>query len=203
MSNLLDLIKGRKSVRSFDANGISAEDLEKLEKYACEITNPFGIPTEFVFLDASAHGLSSPVISGEKLYVCGTVKKQKFADVAFGYSFEKLVLYAWSLGIGTTWIGGTMKRGIFEKAIRLKEDEMMPCISPLGYPSPKKSIKETLMRKGISADSRKSTKELFFEKTFETPLDPEKKKEINDIMEMVRWAPSAVILVNVNNCSIC
>lgn len=27
-----------------------------------------------------------------------------------GYSFEKLVLFAWSLGIGTVWIGGTMKR---------------------------------------------------------------------------------------------
>ena len=137
MSNLLDLIKGRKSVRSFDGNGISAENLEKLKEFSLGISNPFGITVQFIFLDALEHGLSSPVISGEKIYVCGTVKKQKYADVAFGYSFEKLVLYAWSLGIGTTWIGGTMNRETFEKAARLREDEMMPCVSPLGYPSSK------------------------------------------------------------------
>jgi nitroreductase len=75
------------------------------------------------------------VITGEKLYVAGKVEKGPYADVAFGYSFERLVLYAWSLGIGTTWIGGTMKRELFEKAAGLSDGEMMPCVSPLGYPA--------------------------------------------------------------------
>lgn len=192
MGVLLDMIRGRKSVRSFDGRKITAEDRNKLEGYAAEISNPFGIPVEFTFLDAEEHGLSSPVISGEKLYVAGKVKKGPYADAAFGYSFEKLVIYAWSLGIGTTWIGGTMKREVFEQAAGLQEGEMMPCISPLGYPAKKRSVRETLMRKGVGADKRMPSEKIFFDGSFDNPLTGKEKEDIDDLIEMVRWAPSAV-----------
>ena len=192
MSELLSIIKGRKSVRSFDGKPLSLTDREKLEQYAAKITNPFGIPVSFVFLDSDAYGLSSPVLLGEKLYVAGKVEKKPYADAAFGFSFEKLVLYAWSLGIGTTWIGGTMKREDFEKAAGLAEGEMMPCVSPLGYPAEKKSAREVLMRKGVGADKRMPAEKLFFDNTFDTPLSKEGKEVPSDLIEMVCWAPSAV-----------
>lgn len=192
MGSLSELIRTRKSVRSFDGRELQRKDLDKLRMYASEIENPFGIPVEFVFLDAGMYGLSSPVLSGEKYFVCGKVAKKPYADVAFGFAFEKLVLYAWSLGIGTTWIGGTMKRSAFEKAAGLKKDFMMPCISPLGYPSGKRSLQETVMRKAIGADSRMAADKLFFEGNFSTPLKGPEKEKIEDLIEMVRWAPSAV-----------
>ena len=133
-----------------------------------------------------------PVLSGETLYVAGMVKKGAYADAAFGFSFEKLVLYAWSLGIGTTWIGGTMKRELFERAAGLAEDEMMPCMSPLGYPAKKRSIRETMMRKGVGADARLRVDQLFFDGAWDSPLDVDASDELRDLAEMVRWAPSAV-----------
>ena len=192
MGSLSELIRTRKSVRSFDGRELQRKDLDKLRMYASEIENPFGIPVEFVFLDAGMYGLSSPVISGEKYYVMGKVAKKPYADVAFGFAFEKLVLYAWSLGIGTTWIGGTMKRSAFEKAAGLKKGFMMPCISPLGYPSGKRSLQETVMRKAIGADSRMEAGKLFFEGNFSTPVSGPEKEKIEDLIEMVRWSPSAV-----------
>ena len=192
MSELLNIIKSRKSVRSFDGKPLSAEDRNKLEQYMEAIANPFGVPVRFVLLDAKGNGLSSPVLTGETMYVAGIVKKGNYADVAFGFSLEKLVLYAWSLGIGTTWIGGTMKRELFEQAAGVSDDEMMPCMSPLGYPAKKHSVKETLMRKGVGADSRLSTDKLFFDRTWSVPLNAEDSDELCDLMEMVRWAPSAV-----------
>ena len=192
MTDLKDLIKSRRSVRTFDGNKLSREDREKLTEYIGGISNPFGIPIEFVLLDAEEKGLSSPVIAGERLYVAGKVAKVPYADVAFGYSFEQLVLYAWSMGIGTTWIGGTMKRELFEKAAGLKDGEMMPCVSPLGYPAEKKSVRETVMRKGVGADKRSPAEKIFFDRDFDTPLSGKKKDEIADLIEMVRWAPSAV-----------
>ncbi len=192
MTDLLTVIKGRKSVRTFDPQPISNEDKEKLEQYIQTITDPFDIPVRFMLLDAKEFGLSSPVLTGESLYVAGIVKKMPYADVAFGFAFEKLVLYAWSLGIGTTWIGGTMKRELFEQAARLAEGEMMPCMSPLGYPAKKRSLREIMMRKGIAADSRISAEKLFFDGTFDTVLPAEKQAKIGDLIEMVRWAPSAV-----------
>ena len=192
MTNLLKTIMGRKSVRSFDGKPLSAEDRERLERYVRSIGNPFGIPVRFVLLDAKAHGLTSPVLSGETLFVAGKVDKVPHADVAFGYSFEKLVLYAWSLGIGTTWIGGTMKRELFEQAAGLSEGEMRPCVSPLGYPAKKRSIRETMMRRGVGADSRMPAEKLFFDGAWDAALPSEKQAAIADLIEMVRWAPSAV-----------
>ena len=192
MTELLKIIQSRKSVRSFDGRPLSARDREKLEVYIRTIRNPFGIPVRFVLLDAGEYGLSSPVLTGETLFVAGKVDKLPLADVAFGYSFEKLVLYAWSLGIGTTLIGGTMKREMFENAAGVSEGEMMPCVSPLGYPAKRRSIRETMMRKGVGADTRLPAEKLFFDEKWDKALPPEKQSEIADLIEMVRWAPSAV-----------
>ena len=113
----------RKSVRTSDGNPLRAEDLEKLQAFAATIENPFGIPVSFVFLDAKEQGLSSPVLTGEPMYVAGKVAKVPYGDVAFGFAMEQLLLYAWSLGIGSVWIGGTMKREAFEKAAGLGAGE--------------------------------------------------------------------------------
>ena len=192
MTELLKIIRGRKSVRSFDGRPVSAEDRERLARYMETIGNPFGIPVRFVLLDAGEYGLSSPVLSGESLYVAGMVDRVPGAEAAFGFSFEKLVLFAWSLGIGTTWIGGTMKRELFERAAGLSEGEMMPCVSPLGYPAKKRSIREAMMRRGVGADTRLPADRIFFDGAWGTPLPPEKRANLEDLMEMVRWAPSAV-----------
>ena len=192
MTELLQTIMGRKSVRSFDGTPVSTENLEKIEQYIRDIENPFGVPVRFVLLDAEKNGLSSPVLNGETLYAAGIVSKAPHAEEAFGFSFEKLVLYAWSLGIGTTWIGGTMKREVFERAAGLKEGEMMPCVSPLGYPAKKRGFRETMMRKAVGADNRMPAEKIFFEGDWGTGLSPEKQAEIADLIEMVRWAPSAV-----------
>ncbi|MCR4739779.1 MAG: nitroreductase family protein [Lachnospiraceae bacterium] len=190
MNDLKEIIKGRKSVRTYDGQKLSDEHLRLIREFIETITNPFDISVDFVLMDAKKNGLSSPVLSGEPMYAAGKVLKKPYADVAFGYSFEKLVLYAGSLGIGTVWIGGTMKRELFEKAAGLKEGEMMPCVSPLGYPADKRSLKETMMRKGIGADSRIPAEKLFFDGAWGNPLRPD--KEMADILEMVRLSPSAV-----------
>ena len=189
MNDLAELIRTRRSVRTFDGNTLSDTHRKLIEDYIKDIPNPFGIPVEFVLLDAKECGLSSPVLAGEQLYVAGMVDKKPYADVAYGYSFEKLVLYAWSLGIGTVRIGGTMKRELFEKAAGLKDGRMMPCVSPLGYPA-KKSLKEVMMRKGVGADTRIPADRLFFDGAWDRPLIPA--ADVCDALEAVRLAPSAV-----------
>ena len=67
----------------------------------------------------------------------------------------------------------------------------MPCMSPLGYPAQKMSIRETMMRKGVKADERKPASELFFDRDFFIPLK-EENPAAAEALEMVRLAPSAV-----------
>lgn len=189
--DMMELIRTRKSVRTFDGKAVTENDIKKLTEYIKTITNPYDIPVEFVLLDAKEHGLSSPVIQRETLYVAGKVPLTEHCAEAFGYSFERLVLYAWSLGIGTTWIGGTMKREMFEKEAGVNSGEIMPCVSPLGYPAKKRSIKEIGMRTAIRADKRIKNEELFFENDFSTPLRTDD-ITIQNALEAVRLAPSAV-----------
>ena len=192
MEHVAELIRTRRSVRTFDGREVNKEDMEKLSAFMEKTDNPYEIPVEYKLLDAKAQGLTCPVVSGTNLYVGARIKRVPHAEEAFGYSVEKLVLYAWSLGIGTVWIGGTMGRDAFERAMELGEDEMMPCMSPLGYPAKKMAIKESMMRKAVKADSRVPFETLFFDGSFDVPLTEEKAGRLTEALEMVRWAPSAV-----------
>lgn len=191
MEHIETLVRGRRSVRTFSGRP-GPEDLGRLTSFLERIDNPYGIPVEFKLLDGSQRKLTCPVVSGTDLFVGGKVKKAPHGEEAFGYSFETLVLYAQSLGIGTVWIGGTMDRPAFEEAMELAADERMPCMSPIGYPAEKLSVREGLMRKGIKADSRAPFDALFFDGGFGTPLTPEKAGKLARPLELVRRAPSAV-----------
>ena len=192
MENITELVRGRRSVRTFDGEDLRTEDLKKLSSFMVGLKNPYEIPVECKLLDARQQALKCPVVSGTDLYVGAKTKKVPHIEEAFGYSFEMLVLYAQSLGIGTVWIGGTMDRAAFERAMVLEKDEMMPCMSPLGYPAKKMSIKESMMRKGIKADSRNPFETIFFDGAFGVSLTSEKAGSLAHPLEMVRWAPSAV-----------
>ena len=192
MENITKIIRQRRSVRTFDGNEINTDDINKLTSFMEKIENPYGIPIEFKFLDGKKQTLSCPVVTGTDLYVGAKVPRVPHMEEAFGYSFEMLVLYAWSVGIGTVWIGGTMDRSAFERAMALGENELMPCMSPLGYPSEKRSVRETMMRKAIKADSRSPFETIFFDGTFDVPLTKEAAGRLGEPLEMVRLAPSAV-----------
>ena len=187
----MDHIRGRRSVRTFSGEPLRQEDAQKITAFAETADNPYGLPITWTLLDTKTTGLSSPVIVGEDTYIAGKMRRAPHAEEAFGYSFEQIVLFAESIGLGTTWIAGTMDRSAFEKAVSLQPDEVMPCVSPLGYPAPKLSVREALMRKGVKADSRFPFSALFFDGSFDCPLSAENAGKWQTALEAVRLAPSA------------
>lgn len=191
--NIIDAIKDRKSVRTFDkTKDLDLNLLEEIKEYMNTRINPYGLKINWYLLNKDEYKLSSPVIVGEKYYILGKMKKEKYAEEAFGYEFEDIILYLKTKNIGTTWMAGTFDRTLFEKAINLKEDELMPCVSPIGYISKKMSMREKLMRKGIKADTRYDFNELFYLNDFNNKLDQINLEKYKDILELVRLAPSAV-----------
>lgn len=194
MGKLNDVIKKRRSVRTYDGKPLSEEEIAKILAFAETADNPFGLPVEFRILHGKENGLSCPVVTGTDLYLGVKMKRVPEFEEAYGYSFEKVVLYIESLQIGTVWVGGTMNRDAFEKAIELADDEVMPCMTPLGYIADKMSMREKMMRKGVKADKRINASELFFSGDFSSPftLDQAAASLLADALEAVRWAPSAV-----------
>ena len=190
--DILETISKRRSVRTFDGSGLTAEDTQKIIDCAAKAGNPYGLPITWKLLDAKESGLTSPVIVGTDTYIAGKMQRASHAEEAFGYSFERIVLFAESIGVGTTWIAGTMNRAAFEQAMEVGEGEVMPCVSPLGYPAKKPSLREAMMRRGIKADSRLDFVELFFDGNVEKPLTRETAGRLLTPLEAVRLAPSAV-----------
>ena len=47
MSDLQQVVMGRKSVRTYDGRKLTPEDKQKVTEYAATITNPFDIGVEF------------------------------------------------------------------------------------------------------------------------------------------------------------
>lgn len=189
---ILEAVHSRRSVRTFDGAALRPEDAQKLMDCAGKADNPYEIPIIWKLLDAKEHGLTSPVIVGTDRFLAGKLRHVPHAEEAFGYSFEKVVLYAESLGLGTTWIAGTMNRSAFEQAMEVADDEVMPCVSPIGYPAKKMSVREVMMRKGVRADSRSAFGELFFDGSFVRPLSKDAAGALYEALEAVRLAPSAV-----------
>jgi len=194
--NVKDAVTWRYSVRSYEKKQPDAELIKKLMDYAATLENPFGpkIRVQLIQKDTAANGEklgTYGVIKGAKLYLGVTVADKPYAMETVGYDFEKLVLYAASLGLGTCWLGGTFNRSAFAEAMEIKEGELFPILSPLGYPAEKKSITEKLMRKMVNADNRLDWGEIFFNGDFSQPL-AEGSSEYAFALEMLRLAPSAV-----------
>ena len=139
----------RRSVRTYDGRLISDEDRQKLQELIERAENPYHIPIEYRFLEPARYGLKSPVLNGETLYLAAKIKRVPHFEEALGYSLESIVLGAWDLGIGAVWIGGTMNREKFEEAMELQPDEVMPCVTPVGYPAKNNALRENMMRKGV------------------------------------------------------
>ena len=189
----------RKSIRTYIEKPLEKADREKISAYIdClkDETTPFRARVRIrifdVDKDINAKDLGTyGVIKNARTYLGVAVNEAEDAMEAVGYVFEKLVLYAASLGLGTCWLGGTFNRGEFAKTMELTGDEFFPIASPIGYPAPKNHTIDKIMRKAIKADSRKSFEEIFFDKSFSVPLSKEASAEYSDILDAVRLAPSA------------
>ncbi|MBC2727719.1 nitroreductase family protein [Desulfosporosinus sp.] len=195
---ITEIIKKRISVRTYSEQPLTSDIKETLLEFFAISKGPFGTPVRYNLIERNlARSRSNAklgtygVIRGASTYVVAVVEKADKDLEDFGYSLENAILFATSLGLGTCWLGGTFKKSEFSKAIEQKEHEILPCISPIGYPSSKRSLIDTAMRFTAGSKNRKEWGELFFSGEFGRPLSIEEAGKYETPLEMVRLAPSA------------
>jgi nitroreductase len=195
---ILDIIKNRHSVRTYNSEILDKELKNKLKEYAAGIKGPFDAKLRLEMIDSLdiAEGAGTKfgtygIIKGAKTFIAAATHKDEYNMEQLGYCLEKLILYAASLGLGTCWMGGTFKRSQFAELVKLKEDEIIPAITPIGRPSDKRAFVDSMMRRVAGSDKRKPWSELFFNGSFDMPLKKEDAGAYADALEMVRLAPSA------------
>jgi nitroreductase len=187
------LIKNRKSCRTFDKKSIEGPKLDEFGKFIKLCSNEtfrFDIIEKSVGPEGQKLGTYG-VIRNARVFVVA-IAKTKTADMCeLGAIFETIVLYGADRGFSSCWLGGTFDRAGFSEMLNISNEEYIPIVIPFGYAAQSKSIIERLMRKLVGSENRRSWNELFFKFSQETPLTPEDAEEYRLPLEMLRLAPSA------------
>jgi nitroreductase len=199
LMTIIEIIRTRKSCRTFNTRAIEPEKLAELKQFlALNTKTPFGSKVGFHLVDFNEMEIgvlknltTYGVIKGARQFIVGTVEKHPRAMEDYGYCMEKNILQATSMGLGTCWLGGTFKRSGFADKILIKEGELLPAISPVGYPRDTRSVVDKMFRYFAASDKRKPWDELFYLYDIETPLDKENSGSFGTALECVRIAPSA------------
>ena len=198
--SVTELIRERSSWRTYYRTPIEEETKARLVEYVSSLgEGPFGASIRIHLVDMP----DSPswktrilgtygMISGGTHFLVGAVKKSEKDLEDYGYVFEKAILFATGLGLGTCWMGGTFNRSTFADKIRQREDEVIPAISPVGYKRPRRGIADAITHRFAHSSSRKPWSDLFFQGNFGTPITESIAHKYSTLLEMVRLAPSAV-----------
>jgi nitroreductase len=196
--SIIEIIRERSSRRSFTPQIVEAEKISALREFFATLEGPFGVKARFMILDTTGWGEGKinalgtyGTIQGAKLFIVGIITRGEHDMEDFGYQFEKIILRATDLGLGTCWIGGVFNRSRFADKVGVREDEVLPAISPLGYPTPKRSVTDSIIRWAAGSRNRRPWHELFFHGSFEVALSDRDAGRYFDPLEMLRLAPSA------------
>jgi nitroreductase len=199
---ITDTIQARRSVRTYDTTPITEQDYASIRDY---IENPdhtegiWGSPVSLTLVPVTSGVTDKGIklgtygfIKNPQAYLIGMCKNTPENMVEYGYIFEKLVLFLTGRSIGTCWLGGAFTRNTFEQEINLRGDEVIPCITPIGYPSEKQRLFfDKTLRYMVKADRKKEWDELFFDSDFAHKLRREAAGWAETPIEMVRLGPSA------------
>ena len=194
--NVKETIKRRVSTRSYEEKSLTKKDKRKLMDFNADLTNPFNVDVkvQYISKDKGAEDVqlgTYGTIRGAKDFLAITVKDQPYAMEAVGYQFENLVLYATDMGLGTVWLAGTFNRKDFKNVIEISDEDLFPCICPVGYPGQKRSFIEKITRASLGSKKRKEWDKLFFLDDFSKSLTKEDAGRYTDALDMLRLAHSA------------
>jgi nitroreductase len=201
MKPIIDIIRKRKSIRTYESKKLSEEDCSKVKEYISNRENrigPFGeeIRLELIFADENESGKGLKIgtygiIVNPQAYIAGCVYNTPKNMVEFGYVMEKMILFLTGLGLGTCWLGGTFDRKTLNAEIIIEDGQIIPSITPVGYPKDREGIKQRAMRFMVKADQRLPWKELFYIGDFSNPISQKMEGILSEPLEMVRLGPSA------------
>lgn len=197
--SVIELIKKRRSVRTFSAKDIDTKNIENINHLLDQHkTGPFGNNMNFSLIKKEFASGSQKVkigtygfITGAQYFIAGEIKDSNYCFEDYGYVLEKIILHLTSMNLGTCWLGGTFNRKILYGALQSDKDELIPAITPVGYIAESKNIRENIIRWVANSNQRFEWEKLFLEGEFSSPLTRNNANEFVLPLEMVRLAPSA------------
>jgi len=196
---IIEIIRARSSWRGYDGRPLEAADRARLEGFLASLgPGPFGNAVRLALVEASAEDraelkklVTYGWIRGARTFLVGAVRRAPRDLEDYGYVFERAVLEATALGLGTCWLATSFNRSGFASKVDLKQGESLPAVSPVGYVAARRTAVDATTRFFARSKKRKPWGELFFDGDFASPLTPARAGPYAEAVEMVRLAPSA------------
>jgi len=197
-NHLQKAIETRKSTRTFQKEPLSPVDIEKISGYLNwpeNLIGPFGYQFEFELLIESEERDKDQIgtygfIKNPQGYILGSSIIETKSLFDYAYVLENIVLYLTAIGVGTCWLGGRFQKQEAMSQLSIKENEIIPAITPIGYPQEKQRLKERMIRSVLQARKRKPEEQLFYYEAFGQPLG-DRAEEFRQALHYVRIGPSA------------
>lgn len=197
--SISDLVKERFSCRTYQRVNIESKTRDLLADFAARANvGPLGTKARFELVSATERDNSAlrglgtyGFISGAAGFVIGAIDKQGDKLEEYGYLLEGIVLYATQLGLGTCWLGGTFTKSSFARKINTRKNEIVPAVVSVGYIAENPRRIETYFRRRVGPKRRLPWERIFFDGSFADALDPGSLDGYKQVLEMVRWSPSA------------
>ena len=197
-SPIVEIIKERRSIRNYKPLVLEDKDKNKIMDYINTLKGPFNTKVRFQLVEESSIAEKSGgkigtygFIKGATTYIAAIAEEEGGYLEDIGYMLEELILYVTDLGLGTCWLGGTFNRGQFSQHLMIKNNEVLPIVTPIGFPKEKMSLMEKAIRFTAGSNNRKPWTELFYNRDFSSPLKENEAGKYGEALEMVRLAPSA------------
>jgi len=190
---MLDAIKKRTSIRSYENKPLTDEDKMIVKEILIDVEKkkgPFNHKAQFFYQDKinddkkkiGTYGF----VKHAPAFIGGVIENTSQAMIDYGFLFEEIILKLTEKDFGTVWLGGTFHRDDFD--IDIKDQHIIPAVSPIGYPA-NRSIREKIIRGFAKANQRKPLHELFFEGEDLKAID--ESHQYIDAFKAVQSAPSA------------
>jgi nitroreductase len=143
--SLVDVILSRRSIRQYDDNDIPKDVLDKILEAGRQSPSAANRqPYQFVVVTDSEikkelSGLVSGFLKNAPVVIVGCANTKalltgKWAVIDTTIALENMVLAAWSLGVGSCWIGAFNEQKV-KNALQIPEKWKVVALISLGYPA--------------------------------------------------------------------
>ncbi len=144
--NIMDLIVRRTSTRTFTGKPLSQNQINAIIQFISMQENQRGLfdYVTFELIENKNNTIFGAYgdISGATHYIAVVAKNNRTSLMDVGYAFERLMLFAESLGLGTCWLAATsFDRNAAEMHTYLSDGEIIAAISPIGEKANKTNSK--------------------------------------------------------------
>ncbi len=189
---IIEAIKERRSVRSYDGNALTVQQKSALTEAIDRSYSPFGGRLtirlkEFDLREGYRPGTYGMIKGAVDYFLLGMGDDEASALTA-GFQFEQVVLAATRLGLGTCWIAATFRGSDFDRGEIWPDGEELRIVCPVGTPLGP-SFKDRVIRLSLGSRKRLPMDSLFFYGDFKHPLPEGNRFRVP--LEMLRLAPSS------------